>query len=144
MGPSNASGSDSQHSSSSSDEALSRVHKIVNLFLERPDSGPFREPVDWRGLELYDYPDIIKKPMDLGTIHRKLERKQYSCAAEAAYDIRLVWKNCMTYNAEGSDFWLLAKSNARRFEDRYRKIRNECKSFSFFLFQDSEYDIQIV
>lgn len=31
----------------------------------------------------------------------------------------------MTYNADGSDFWLLAKSYARRFEDRYRKIRQE-------------------
>jgi Bromodomain len=119
--------------SPSGQEALHRVMKIVNAFLARPDSGPFREPVDWRGLELYDYPEIIKKQMDLGTVKRKLERMQYANAAMCAHDIRLVWKNCMTYNAVGSDFWLLAKGYSKRFEDRYRRIRNECKFLSFFL-----------
>ena len=111
----------------SQEEPLQRLTHIVNSFLQRPDIGPFREPVDWRGLELHDYPKIIKKMMDLGTVKRKLERKQYYTAAECADDIRLIWSNCMTYNADGSDFWLLAKSFARRFEDRYRKIRQECK-----------------
>jgi hypothetical protein len=111
----------------SSPEVMKRMAKIVNNFLARPDSGPFREPVDWRGLELYDYPTIIKKMMDLGTIKRKLDRNQYESAAAVAYDIRLVWKNCMTYNAEGSDFWHLAKSYSKRFEDQYRRIRNKCK-----------------
>jgi hypothetical protein len=35
----------------------------------------------------------------------------------------------MTYNAVGSDFWLLAKAYSKRFEDRYRKIKNECTNF---------------
>ena len=94
--------------------------------MTHPDTGPFREPVDWRGLELYDYPEIISKMMDLGTIQKKLERQQYNTAWEVAQDIRLVWNNCMTYNAEGSDFWALAKQHLRRFEDRFRKIRYEC------------------
>mmetsp|Transcript_36514 Transcript_36514/g.88500 ORF Transcript_36514/g.88500 Transcript_36514/m.88500 type:complete len:207 (+) Transcript_36514:100-720(+) len=63
--------------------------------------------------------------MDLGTIKRRLERNQYDTAHQVAEDIRLVWHNCMTYNADGSDFWLLAKSYSRRFEDRYRKVKNE-------------------
>lgn len=82
-------------SSSSRDEALRRTTKIVNSFLANEDLTPFREPVDWRGLELMDYTQVVKKPMDLGTIKRRLDRLQYSCAAEVAHDIRLVWKNCM-------------------------------------------------
>jgi hypothetical protein len=74
---------------------------------------------------LFDYPQIITDMMDLGTVKRRLERGHYSTAHQVAEDIRLVWRNCMTYNADGSDFWLLAKSYARRFEDRYRKIRQE-------------------
>ena len=62
--------------------------------MTHPDTGPFREPVDWRGLELFDYPEIIKKMMDLGTIQKKLERNQYNTAWEVAQDIRLVWNNC--------------------------------------------------
>lgn len=109
-----------------SDEALNKLSKMVASFVSRNDSGPFREPVDWRGLELWDYPQIISKMMDLGTIQRKLERNQYETAAQCAQDIRLVWKNCMTYNAEDSDFWVLAKAYSKRFEDRYRRIKNEC------------------
>ena len=112
--------------SPSQQEALNRMMKIINAFIIRDDCTPFLEPVDWRGLELFDYPTIIKKPMDLGTIKRKLERNQYSNAAYCAKDIRQVWKNCMTYNTVGSDFYLLAKSFSKRFEDRYRRIRNEC------------------
>lgn len=107
------------------EEPIKRITKIVNSLLANQDCAPFREPVDWRALELFDYPQIISKMMDLGTIKRRLERGNYSTAHQVAEDIRLVWRNCMTYNADGSDFWLLAKSYARRFEDRYRKIRQE-------------------
>ncbi|VEU43223.1 unnamed protein product [Pseudo-nitzschia multistriata] len=107
------------------EEPVKRITKIVNSLLANEDCAPFREPVDWRGLELFDYPQVIETMMDLGTIKRRLERGHYSTAHQVAEDIRLVWRNCMTYNADGSDFWLLAKSYARRFEDRYRKIRQE-------------------
>jgi len=106
-------------------DAIKRMTKILNALWNRSDSAPFREPVDWRGLELYDYPKVIKKMMDLGTIKRRLERNQYDTAHQVAEDTRLVWHNCMTYNADGSDFWLLAKSYSRRFEDRYRKVKSE-------------------
>jgi Bromodomain len=109
------------------EEPLKRMAKIVQALINYPDSGPFREPVDWRGLELFDYPEVVKRMIDLGTIARKLERNQYATAWECALDVRLVWKNCMSYNAEGSDFWLLAKSLSRKFEDRFRRLRQECK-----------------
>lgn len=70
--------------------------------------------------------------MDLGTVKRKLDRGQYQTAHECAEDIRLIWKNCMTYNADGSDFFLLAENFSKKFEDRYKKIQAECKSFPNF------------
>ena len=60
--------------------------------------------------------------MDLGTVKRKLERGKYKTAADCAADIRLVWTNCKTYNADGSDFYLLAEGFSRRFEDKYKKV----------------------
>lgn len=107
------------------EDALRRISKVVNSTFSRADCGPFREPVDWRSLELYDYPKIIKKMMDLGTVKRKLERNQYKTAKECAEDIRLIWTNCKTYNADGSDFYLLAEGFSKRFEDRYKKIQAE-------------------
>ena len=103
-------------------EPLKRLMKIINAFLSRPDIGPFREPVDWRGLGLDDYPKIVKHRMDLGTVKRKLECQSYHMATQCADDIRLIWSNCMAYNADGSDFWMLAKAFQRGFADRYRKV----------------------
>jgi len=58
-------------------------------------------------------------------VKRKLERNQYKTAKECAEDIRLVWINCKTYNADGSDFYLLAEGFSKKFEDRYKKIKAE-------------------
>lgn len=106
-------------------ESLKRMAKIINNLIARSDAIPFREPVDWKGLELFDYPKLIKRPMDLGTIKKKLDKGKYSDASECADDVRLVWRNCMIYNADGSDFWLLAESLSRRFEERFQKILDE-------------------
>jgi Bromodomain len=113
--------------SHSQEEAMIRTVRIVEQFLARTDSYPFREPVDWEGLELYDYPEIVKRMMDLGTIKDTIDAGGYTCAAEVAYDVRQIWKNCMLYNAENSEFFVLAKQFSKRFEDRYRRIRSECK-----------------
>ena len=111
---------------SSQQEALNRMYKIVQQFTARTDSEPFREPVNWKELQLYDYPKVIKHMMDLGTIQKKIDDNKYKYAAEVAFDLRLIWNNCMTYNAEQSEFWFLAKQYSKRFEDRYRRIRNDC------------------
>lgn len=106
-------------------ESLKKMGKIVNNLMARADCIPFREPVDWKGLQLYDYPKMISKMMDLGTIKKKLGKGKYSDAADCSDDIRLVWKNCMTYNADGSDFYRLAESYSKRFEERYQKLMDE-------------------
>jgi hypothetical protein len=113
---------------SSQQQALRRMLKLVNSLLSRSDAIPFSEPVDWRGLELWDYPKIIKKMMDLGTVKRKLERGVYKTHEECAQDIRLIWSNCQLYNEAESDLWNLAKLYSKKFEDRYKKIVAECTS----------------
>jgi bromodomain-containing factor 1 len=34
-------------------------------------------PVDWKAWNLPDYPIIVKRPMDLGTIRKKLKKSAY-------------------------------------------------------------------
>lgn len=75
--------------------------QIINSLLASPISEAFREPVDWRGLGLEDYPVVIKKPMDLGTVKRLLEKGCYGNLDDVAADVRLIWKNCRTYNCGG-------------------------------------------
>lgn len=88
-------------------EALQKMRKITTSLLSRTDAAPFREPVDWRGLGLFDYPQIITKMMDLGTVKRKMDRGQYANAAQCAADIRLIWDNCKTCKFDESFYCFL-------------------------------------
>jgi len=94
----------------------------VSNIIGRADAEPFRDPVDWKSLALFDYPQIIKKPMDLRKIKRNIDQRKYSSINDAADDVRLVWKNCMQYNADGSDFYLLAQNFSKSFEKSYAKL----------------------
>ena len=59
---------------------------------------------------LLDYPTLIKKPMDLGTVNSKLNDGQYLYVEDMIDDIQLIWDNCKTYNLAGSVNSLLKKS----------------------------------
>lgn len=85
------------------DKELKEMYKIVCGIMSKPESFAFREPVDWKGLGLLDYPEVVKKPMDLGTVKSKMESNQYTTVEEVATDVRLVWSNCMLYNRDGSE-----------------------------------------
>lgn len=125
MSGSEASYNDGDASAQELADSLRKMGKLVNNLMARADCVPFRERVDWKALQLYDYPKIIKKMMDLGTVKKKLEKGKYSDASECAEDVRLVWSNCMLYNADGSDFHRLAESYSKRFEERYQKLIDE-------------------
>jgi hypothetical protein len=84
-------------------EGFPEMLKIVCSILSRNESLVFREPVDWKGMNLWDYPEIVKDPMDLGTIKKKIENDEYEAVEDIANDIRLVWSNCMLYNRDGSE-----------------------------------------
>lgn len=62
------------------------------------DSIPFRQPVDWKSLNLMDYPTIITNPMDLSTVKKKIANKNYENVEDCLADINLIWENAKTYN----------------------------------------------
>ncbi|KAL3792568.1 hypothetical protein HJC23_005538 [Cyclotella cryptica] len=108
--------------SSPAEQAMS---KLVSQFYAKAEAEPFREPVDWKSLGLFDYPQVVKKPMDLGQVKKNLNEGKYKSIHEAAADVRLIWKNCMTYNADGSDFYLLAQNMSKKFEEKFAKLLAE-------------------
>jgi hypothetical protein len=66
---------------------------------------------------------VIKKPMDLGTIRNKMEAKDgsgYKHVQEICDDVRLVFSNAMTYNQEGTDVHVMAKTLSEKFEDKWK------------------------
>jgi len=86
---------------------------------------PFYKPVDVEGLRLHDYFDIIKHPMDLGTVKTKMDNREYSNANEFASDIRLIFTNCYKYNPPDHDVVSMARKLQDVFEFRFAKMPDE-------------------
>uniref|UniRef100_A0AAV2LIA0 Bromo domain-containing protein n=1 Tax=Knipowitschia caucasica TaxID=637954 RepID=A0AAV2LIA0_KNICA len=61
-------------------------------------SWPFQAPVDAVQLNLPDYYKIIKTPMDMGTIKKRLENHYYWNAQECMHDFNTMFTNCYIYN----------------------------------------------
>lgn len=80
-------------------------------------SWPFLEPVDPVKLGIPDYFTIIKTPMDLSTIKKKLDAGTYNTAEEFEEDVRQMFQNCYTYNGAESDVARLG----RELEDIFDK-----------------------
>ncbi|KAJ3251876.1 Transcriptional activator spt7 [Boothiomyces macroporosus] len=75
-------------------EAFEKVLTGLKNYTEH--SLPFLRPVQKR--EAPNYFDIIKNPMDLTTMTKKLKNLQYNNKDDFAADLELIWSNCLTYN----------------------------------------------
>nr|CCA14645.1 conserved hypothetical protein [Albugo laibachii Nc14] len=104
-------------------EAKKKCSDILDYFINLETTGPFRERVNWEEWGLYDYLQVVKVPMDLGTIRMKLSKGEYTKTADFLKDMRLVWDNCKLYNQDGSDLYILAEELGRKFEDRAKMMR---------------------
>ena len=109
-------------------EALKSCNEILKELFSKKHSGyawPFYKPVDAELLGLHDYHDIIKKPMDLGTVKRKMDNREYKSAPEFAADVRLIFTNCYKYNPPDHDVVAMGRKLQDVFEMRYANIPDE-------------------
>lgn len=75
-----------------------KLQQLLSGLINAYDSIAFREPVDWKGFNLMDYPTIITNPMDLSTVKKKIATKSYENVEDCLEDINLIWENAKTYN----------------------------------------------
>ena len=81
---------------------MDKALEIVKALEKCPEASNFLKPVDYKGLGLVDYPFVIKIPMDLSTVRKKIKAEKYACIEEVIEDIVLIWENCRTYNQVGT------------------------------------------
>ncbi|CAI9736477.1 family AAA domain-containing 2B [Octopus vulgaris] len=58
----------------------------------------FMRPVDIE--DVPDYYDIVKEPMDLNSMLKKIDNEMYPTAQEFLDDIDLIWRNALEYNPD--------------------------------------------
>ncbi|KAF2296523.1 hypothetical protein GH714_040552 [Hevea brasiliensis] len=106
-------------------QLMKKCAQILTKLMKHKHAYVFNVPVDVEGMKLHDYYDIIKNPMDLGTVKSKLGKNLYDLPTDFAVDVRLTFNNAMKYNPKGHDVYNLAEQFLSRFEEWYRPIRDK-------------------
>ncbi|XP_014016493.1 bromodomain-containing protein 3 isoform X3 [Salmo salar] len=109
-------------------EQLKHCEVILKEMLSKKYTAhawPFYKPVDAEALELHDYHEIIKHPMDLSTVKKKMDSRDYQDAQSFATDVRLMFSNCYKYNPPDHEVVAMARKLQDVFEMRFAKMPDE-------------------
>ncbi|XP_044017521.1 transcription initiation factor TFIID subunit 1-like isoform X2 [Aphidius gifuensis] len=87
------------------DDDQSRLTFLLKMIINEkvklmPEVWPFNKPVN--GKQFKDYYNIIKRPMDLETIMKKVEAHKYQSRHDFLRDIEQILDNCTLYNGKDS------------------------------------------
>jgi hypothetical protein len=105
---------------------------IANVIeYDQSKGGLFSEPVPRD--QYPEYYEQIKKPMDYGTMKKKLERGEYRSAQAMQKDFVLVMQNCVKFNDPHSD---VVKEARQQTLMRPTVLRNAAKKHNLFLAED--------
>lgn len=89
--------------------------EVLKVLQAHQHGWVFNSPVDPVELGLPDYFEVIKQPMDLGTIRKKLENGVYHSLKEFEGHCHVTFDNAMMYNPQGSVVYNMAEEMKIKF-----------------------------
>lgn len=109
-------------------EPLAGCEVVLRKIQLQHNVVPFSSPVDVDALD--DYAEIVKLPMDLGTISDRLRTGYYETDDDSAIpgyhrfraDVRLVWDNAILFNGEDSVLGRSALAFSDMFEQEFQDV----------------------
>ncbi|CAM0912676.1 unnamed protein product [Alopecurus aequalis] len=85
-------------------QLTSLMRLLLKSLIDHTDAWPFKEPVDPR--DVPDYYNIIKDPIDLKTMSRRVESEQYYVTLEMfVADLKRMFVNARTYNSPDTIYY---------------------------------------
>jgi hypothetical protein len=112
-------------------ELKTRLMPLLTKLMDSEYGWTFNNPVDPVQWNIPDYFDIIKCPMDLGTIKKRLESEHYNSVEAFAGDVRLVFENCIAYNSSTNKFNIAAKQLLASFNKALASLKNQLEKQLF-------------
>lgn len=107
---------------------------LTNKMYKMDLCRPFKEKVDPLRDGAPDYFQIVKRPMDLSTIRRKLNNSDYKSIDTWATDVNQVWTNAKLYNNEGTLIYIMAQEMENWFFHKFEKMpRNKDEEWMHIL-----------
>ncbi len=95
---------------------------MIRNMKKRKDAFIFLNPVDPVALNIPTYFTVIKNPMDISTIEKKIQSNSYLSVVEVFKDFDLMFDNCYTFNGHESAVALMSKTLQRWYEGELKKM----------------------
>ncbi|XP_050296996.1 transcription initiation factor TFIID subunit 1 isoform X2 [Anthonomus grandis grandis] len=120
------------------------LENILNTKLKAmSESWPFHKPVNKKNVK--DYYTIVKRPMDLETISKRILSHRYRNRHDFLVDVEQILENCILYNGKDSPFTEKAemlvkacKAALDEFDDHLTALENKLASEQEKAAQDDE------
>lgn len=94
-----------------------QLNTILEQLRKDPHAHIFLTKVNKR--DAPDYYDVIKQPMDLGLVGRKVG--MYRSIAEFKKDLDLIWSNCLAYNT--AEYFINCAMHMKELSDKLINLR---------------------
>lgn len=104
---------------------LKQCETVLNHLMSHQFGWVFNTPVDIVELNIPDYFSVIKHPMDLGTVKKKLLSGEYASPLGFAADVRLTFSNAMTYNPRENNVHIMADTLRKYFETKWKPVEKK-------------------
>lgn len=101
-----------------SDKCLKIVDKLISFSI----CVPFVEMVDAVNDGVNDYYDIIKNPMSLNEVRKRIISKKYKDISEFQKDINLIWSNARKYNGDDNVITNMAMEASSWFDKQMKQF----------------------
>lgn len=99
------------------------MHRLLDSLSAKDNQEIFSEPVDVD--EVPDYMDVVKEPMDLSTMRKKLNASEYFALDEMEADFNLMIQNCLAYNNKDTIFYRAGIRMRDQCTSIFKSVRRE-------------------
>ncbi|KAI8811400.1 Bromodomain-containing protein [Cladochytrium replicatum] len=99
--------------------------RVIKAIRRLKDAIPFNQPVDPVLLNIPNYFNVIKNPMDLSKIEKKLTDNQYASTVDFLKDCQLMFENCYTFNGELAPVSIMGRNLQRAVHQKLEKCQSE-------------------
>jgi len=112
------------------------------------ESYLFLEPVDHVAWGIPNYPNVIREPMDFGTIRQKLDKREYheidgervDLRGSFKYDVELVFNNAIRFNGADSIIGLQTSKLQKKWLRKFPSVIGRVAAGGEVIDSDEDYD----
>ena len=118
----NSSSKKSKSKLSKMDKDLTVCHTVISEMLGMENAWPFVKPVNPKSFPMYK--KVVKQPMDLTTIKKKLESGSMKTREDFVNSVNLIFENCELFNEDESPVGICGYAMKEHFEARWAELTN--------------------